>query len=203
MDAPDSDSPGPPTAATSVEATRLLRATLAGAPGASEELLPLVYDQLRALASAYLAGERRGHTLQATALVHEAWMRLIDRRDADAADREHFLALAAQTMRRVLVDHARARGALKRGGDRARITLSGSDQVDLGTEHSLVEFADLLEKLGTEHERMGQVATLRLFGGLEHAEIARVLDVVESTVYADWKLARAWLTRALKGEPSS
>ena len=180
-------------------AGELLKRTIAGDADASANLMPLVYDELRGLAAAYLAGERSDHTLQATALVHEAWVRLKPRQDAQGADREHFLALAAQTMRRVLVDHARRRATKKRGGsDWSRVTVSMAAQDGTTDDYSPLEFGELLERLGEKHRRLADIATMRLFGGLEHAEIARVLDLSESTVYADWHLARAWLVRELE-----
>lgn len=181
------------------EHTQLLRRTAAGDADAAEALLPRVYDELRRLAAAYLSNERKEHTLQATALVHEAWVRLIDRRDAAGADREHFLALAARAMQRVLIDHARGRATERRGGELKRITLNDSRELTPGNEVSVVDLVDLIERLRDEHERMAEVVTLRTLAGLTHDEISRVLNVAESTVYADWKVARAWISRELSG----
>lgn len=177
----------------------LLRRTAAGDAAAAEALLPRIYDELRRLAAAYLSNERKEHTLQATALVHEAWVRLIDRRDAAGADREHFLALAARAMQRVLIDHARGRATKRRGGELKRITLNDSRELTPENEVSVVELVDLIESLRDKHERMAEVVTLRTIAGLTHEEISRVLNVAESTVYTDWKVARAWISRELSG----
>jgi len=165
-----------------------------GLPSA-EQLVPLVYDELHRLAKRFLSRERHGHTLQATALVNEAWLRVGEHSDID---KEHFLALGAQAMRRVLVDHARRRGRLKRGGEWQRVTLAepvtpgGSRDVDL------VEINDVLDRLAKRDERSAKVVELRFFGGLNIAETARVLGISRSSVDNDWYAARAWLARELR-----
>ncbi|BCS34534.1 DNA-directed RNA polymerase sigma-70 factor [Luteitalea sp. TBR-22] len=157
-----------------------------------------VYEDLRRLARARLSRERAGHTLQATALVHEAWIRLADHRRVAWQNRSHFLAIAAQCMRRLLVDHARARGRDKRGGDWERVTLE-----DVGGHPDGLDPADVmaldeaLEQLGRLDPRQAQVVELRFFGGLSVPEVAEVLGLSRRTIEDDWTHARAWLRRAL------
>ncbi len=182
--------------------TQLLIDASQGSRTALDQLLPQVYDELRRVAEAQLRNERAGHTLAPTALVHEAYIRLIAQDRVVWQNRAHFFALAAQAIRRILIDHARQRQARKRGGDWGRITLAGlpsdtpDDQVDLlALEEGLAELANL-------HERQARVVELRFFGGLTEAEVAEVLGVHRSTVADDWALARAWLSRRL-AEPTS
>lgn len=162
-----------------------------------EELMPLVYDELRRLARGYLARERRGHTLEPTALVNEAYLRLVDQTHADWRGRSHFFAVGAMMMRRILVDHARRRGSGKRGGDWLRVTLSEElprGDLDLAR---LLSLQDALERLSELDERQGRVVELRLFAGLTVEEVAEVLGVSKRTVEGDWKHARVWLAREL------
>ena len=172
----------------------------------AEQLLPIVYDELRRLARHYLARERAGHTLQATALVHEAYERLADRSRVDWRGRTHFLAVSAQAMRRILVDHARERGAIKRGGGRLRVTLEGLGASpasgDLDPE-DLLALDDALRKLRALHEREARVLECRYFAGMTTPEIATLLGVSERTVRDDWAHARAWLKRELFDEECS
>ena len=179
------------------QATLDLTAHVQGDEGAAARLLPLVYEELRALAARYLRGERAGHSLQPTDLVHEAYLRLIELDRMDWQGKAHFFAMAATQMRRVLVDHARAADAAKRGGRPARITLSD----DLATtEQRSVDFLvldDALSRLGHRHERQGRVAEMRLFAGLEVKEVALYLRVSERTVKEDWRVARAWLLKEI------
>ena len=148
-----------------------------------------------------MRGERAGHSLQATALVNEAYLRLVDTRRVRWQDRSHFFAMSARLMRRILVDHARARLYQKRGGGAQRVTLvdtlGGSDE----RPHDLVALDDALEALARFDERRGQVVELRFFGGLTVEETAHVLGVSTDTVLRDWKLAKAWLLRELRGRP--
>ena len=175
--------------------TRVLRRLTDGDQEAASELLPMVYDELRRLAGAAMEG-RGAQTLQPTALVHEAYLKLIDQ-ESPWEGRSHFLGVAAKAMRSILVDHARARSAAKRGGGRPRVPLD--DALGWYEEQSidLVALDDALAELGREDERLARVVELRFFGGLENAEIADVLGVSTPTVVRDWRLARAWLHRAM------
>lgn len=148
-----------------------------------------------------MAGERAGHSLQATALVNEAYLRLIDAKDVAWHDRAHFLALSARVMRRILVDHARARRYQKRGGDAARVTFDEALVVTNEPAHDFVALDDALEALAAFDERKGRVVELRFFGGLTVEETASVLKVSSDTVTRDWRLAKAWLQHEMRGEP--
>ena len=148
-----------------------------------------------------MAGERAGHSLQATALVNEAYLRLINAKDVAWHDRAHFLAVSARVMRRILVDHARARRRQKRGGDRARVTFDEALVVTNEPAHDFVALDDALEALAKFDERKGRVIELRFFGGLTVKETASVLKVSPDTVMRDWRLAKAWLQREMRGEP--
>jgi RNA polymerase sigma factor (TIGR02999 family) len=183
-----------------VDATQVLAAHQGGDPDASARLLPLVYDELRALAGAYMRRERPDHTLQPTALVHEAYLRLIDITRIDWRGRSHFVAMAATQMRRILVEHARARLTQKRGAAPQRITLNENVAVTPGPTLDLLAFHEALQKLEKESPRQGRVAELRCFAGLEVNEAAYVLGVSETTVKRDWKVARAWLRREIAGD---
>jgi RNA polymerase sigma factor (TIGR02999 family) len=193
------------TASETADITVLLRAWRAGDPSALERLTPLVYGELRRLAYTFMRQERPDHTLQATALVNEAYLRLVDIRAVDWQDRAHFMAIAAQTMRRVLVDAARARAAEKRGGDMERAD-RGASGVDLdsmpapGTDRALELCAldDALDALARMDARRAKVIELRFFGGLTVEETAEILQISPQSVMRDWKLARAWLTRELR-----
>jgi RNA polymerase sigma factor (TIGR02999 family) len=178
------------------EVTRLLDAAAAGDRQAAADLLPLVYAELRALAAARLAAEAPGHTLDATALVHEAYLRLVGDQRFDG--RGHFFAAAAEAMRRILVNHARDRKRLKRGGGRVRLELL--DQTgSLGEDPDLVlSLDDLLTRLGTEDAVAAQVAHLHLFGGLSVEEAGEALRLSRAVAYRNWKYARAWLRAALE-----
>jgi len=168
---------------------------------AADRLLPIIHDELHRLAASQLARERAGHTLQPTALVHEAYMKLVDQSRVEWRGREHFLAVAAMAMRRILVDHARARAADKRGGAWDKVTLSAG--VALADSIGLVDLIALdeaLGELGERDERMLRIVELRFFAGLTVDQFARVLDVSERTVKGDWRLARAILRRALASD---
>lgn len=180
------------------QVTDLLRAWRAGDGGAQERLVAALYAELHRLAHRRLARERRGATLQTTALVHEAWLRLVDQRRVEWRDRGHFLALAATMMRRVLVDRARARHAGKRAHEQVPITLGGAEE--LATADPVLEILDVdraLERLAADFPRPARVVEMRFFAGLELAEIGAVLGVTERTVKRDWAFARAWLAREL------
>jgi RNA polymerase sigma-70 factor, ECF subfamily len=180
--------------------TQLLQGWREGDQSALGKLVPLVYRDLHRLAQRYMADERRGHTLQATALVNEAYMRLVDSAHMNWECRSHFLAVCAQVMRRNLVDWARSRGARKRSSDAAPIELQEALAVvdhrsTAGTD--LVAVDDALTALAAVDHRKAQVVELRFFGGLNVAETAAVLRVSEETVHRDWKLAESWLRREL------
>ncbi len=164
----------------------------------TDSLFTRLYGELRKLAGALLHGERAGHTLQPTALVHEAYTKLVDQSRVDWQCRAHFMGVAGQAMRRVLVDHARRRAAAKRGGDRERVTLaavSGVGDRDL----ELIELDRVLTRLAGESERAARVAELKLFAGLTTKEIALVLGVSRRTITGDWTTARLWLSKELNG----
>jgi RNA polymerase sigma factor (TIGR02999 family) len=180
--------------------TELLRAWGEGDDGALERLTPLVEAELRRLARGYMARERRGHTLQITALVNEAFLRLTDARRVGWQDRAHFLGISARLMRRVLVDHARTRGYRKRGGGAQRVTL---DEGLITSPEPAVDVLALdraLEALAAVDVRKGRVVELRFFGGLSVDETADVLHVSPDTVKRDWRLAKLWLLRELDGQ---
>jgi RNA polymerase sigma factor (TIGR02999 family) len=185
-------SPRPPT-----DATELLRAWSDGDRSALDKLVPLVYQELRSLAQRYMRQERPDHTLQATSLVNEAYLRLIDVNRIQWQNRAHFLAVAAQTMRRILVESARRRHRHKRGGNVVLVALDEAQ--DLGQEKGvdLVALSDALTALAAFDPRMSQVVELRFFGGLSVDETADVLTVSPETVMRDWKTAKVWLLREL------
>lgn len=190
--------------ATSAEITRLLKAWGRGETAALDRLTPLVYEQLRRLAKGYIRRERGEQPLQGTALVHEAYLRLIDASEVEWQDRAHFFAVAAKIMRRILIDAARARAAVKRGGDAPHSEHSGSFDFDgIPAESSeraaaLCALDDALTVLTRMDPRRAQVIELRFFGGLTVDETAQVLNVSPQTVMRDWSLARAWLARELR-----
>jgi len=163
-------------------------------------LLPLVYDELKGLAAAYLRNERVGHTLQPTALVHEAYLRLVDQKGVDIQNRKHFLAVAARAMRQILIDYARRHRAAKRGGDRLRITLDEALAPEKKPDVDLIALDDALTELEKMDERKSRVVELRFFGGMTNEEAANVLDVSPKTTEADWYMARAWLRRSMSGD---
>jgi RNA polymerase sigma factor (TIGR02999 family) len=192
----------------SVDVTGLLKAWGQGDARALEQLMPLVYDQLRSQARRYMRKERSGMTLQSTALVHEVYLRLTNAQHVDWHDRVHFFALSAQIMRRVLVDAARTRAAAKRGGPAAKTEHSSLDldqfaTLDANAASSLCALDDALESLMQIDARRAKVIELRFFGGLTVEETADVLQVSPQTVMRDWRLARAWLARELRGDRSS
>ncbi|MGB9073939.1 MAG: sigma-70 family RNA polymerase sigma factor [Terriglobales bacterium] len=169
----------------------------AGDQGALEALVPLVYKELRDIARRHLQRERPGHTLQSAALVHEAYLRLIDQRPFDTENRAHFLAVASRLMRQILVDYARSHGAAKRGADR-RVELDASLVLPQVRSTDVVALDDALNGLAKLDEQQGRIVELRFFGGLATEEIAEVLDISPSTVKRDWNVAKAWLTRQMK-----
>jgi RNA polymerase sigma-70 factor, ECF subfamily len=181
----------------SSEVTVLLRAWSDGDEAALEKLLPLVEAELRRLARIYMARERRGHTLQTTALVNEAFVRLIDTKGLRWQDRSHFLGISARLMRRVLVDHARARGYQKRGGGAQRVTFTDALVISPDVSPQLIDLDRALDALATVDARRARVVELRFFGGLSVEETAEVLHLSNDTIKRDWRLAKLWLLRKL------
>lgn len=169
----------------------------AGDPEALEALVPLVYKELRDIARRHLRRERPGHTLQSAALVHEAYLRLLDQRPFDTENRAHFLAVASRLMRQILVDYARGHGAAKRGADRL-VDLDTSVVIPQMQRTDMVALDDALKDLTRLDQQQGQIVELRFFGGLATEEIAEVLDISPSTVKREWNVAKAWLTRQMK-----
>jgi len=191
-----SDSP-PETEKTNAphDATLLLARIGAGDAAAADDLLPLVYEQLRELAQSYFRSQAAGHTLQPTAIVHEAYLKLV-RGGGEWKNREHFCAVAATAMRQILIDHARAKRAARRGADRADVSF---DQITTpsGSVIDLVALEDALSKLGRMDGRMARIVELRFFGGFTMEEIAGHLNLSRRTVQRDWRWIRAWLSREL------
>ncbi len=183
---------------SSQEVTHLLLAWRKGDKKALDKLVPVVYEELRRLARGYMRGERKGHTLQTTALVNEAYIRLLDCSRVNWQDRTHFLALSAQLMRRVLVDYARSRRYLKRGAAAEKVSLEEDRIAPPGYNPDLTELDDALHALAAVDARKSQVVELRFFGGLTEEETAEVLGVSPDTVLRDWKLAKSWLAREIK-----
>ncbi len=182
------------------EFTRLVEQHHAGSKDAGERLLAIVYDELRSLAGAFFHHERPGHTLQPTALVHEAFLRLAGEVDIAWQGRTHLIAVAARAMRRVLVDHARRRNRAKRRAEGGRVTLAGLAGRDGEPEFDALDVAEALDELKEISPREAQVVELRFFGGLGDVETAEVLGVSERTVRGDWRLARAMLRERLAGD---
>jgi RNA polymerase sigma factor (TIGR02999 family) len=185
------------------EVTQLLQAWGQGDQGALEKLIPLIYRDLRQRAHRYMGRERAGHTLQTSALINEAYLRLAASPDVPWESRNHFFAIAARMMRRILVDHARARRSLKRGGDGHAVTLDEEYLLTPQPSRDLVSLDDALKALGEQDERKARVVELRFFGGLSVEETAQVLKVSPQTVMRDWKLSKVWLLREMKREEES
>ena len=187
----------------SPEITALLKAWGSRDAAALDQLTPLVYEELRRLARRYMRNERAGNTLQTTALVNEAYLRLVDAKRVGWQDRMHFFAVSAQMMRRILVDAARARGSAKRGGQVKRVNHSDALNLDeipnvsTGRDRELVAIDDALNTLAAMDPRKARVIELRFFGGLSVEETGEVLKILPQSVMRDWKLAKAWLTREL------
>jgi RNA polymerase sigma factor (TIGR02999 family) len=167
----------------------------------ADELVSVLYDELRVLAAAHMRRERKNHTLQATAVVHEAYVRLIPKRDLPAGSRQEFLALAGQVVRRVLVDHAKAAKADRRGGGERPVTLHGSAAIDAGRSFDVLTVEEALQDLATLEPRHARLVELRFFSGLSNEEIAEVLGVSVSTIEKDWRFVRSWLRTRLAVEP--
>jgi len=189
--------------ASAHEITRLLQAWGEGEQSALERLIPLVYQELHRLARHYMAGERSGHTLQTTALLNEAYLRLVDSPKLGWQNRAHFFAVSAQVMRRILVDWARSRQALKRGGEAKPLELEEALVVADAPGPDLVALDDALKALAALDPRKCEVVEMRFFGGLSVEETAEVLKVSPETVMRDWKFAKSWLRRELSKEKST
>lgn len=183
--------PPDPTA----EITQLLRAWGNGDQAALERLTPLVYDKLRRMARRYMRRERAGHTLQTTALLNEAYLRLVDVTQVNWQNRAHFFAVSAQMMRRILVDAARARASSRRGGPVARVEMEEIPDFSSTRDREIVAIDDALKTLAEMDPRKARVIELRFFGGLNVAETAQVLKISQQSVMRDWKLAKVWLMR--------
>lgn len=177
--------------------TELLVQVGQGRRSAAEQLMPLVYDQLRALARSFFAAQRPNHTLEPTALVHEAFLRLVGPSQTDWTGRAHFFAVAAKAMRQILINHAEAKQAAKRGGGWQRITLSEAVHESGDREVELLALNEALSSLEEMDERQARVVELRFFGGLTVEEAAEVLKVAPRTIELDWRMAKAWLVRKL------
>jgi RNA polymerase sigma factor (TIGR02999 family) len=188
---------------TSADVTALLSELTKGNSEAGSKLIPLVYDQLRRLANAYMRRERTGHTLQTTALVHEAYLKLLGQHSVDWQNRAHFFGIAAQVMRRVLIDHARSHVRDKRGGGREHVQF---DEALVFSPERSAEFLELnaaLERLSEMDARQAQIVEMRFFAGLTVEETAEVLKISPKTVKRDWSVAKAWLHGELKGSYGS
>lgn len=177
--------------------TKLLERSRGGHAAALEQLVPLVYAELRRIASRYMRRERPGQSLQATSLVHEAYLRLLEDEDLSFQNRAHFLGIAARSMRQILVEHARARDAEKRGGDRRRITLDDAIASGQPLDVDVLALNEALERLARQDARHARIVELRFFGGLTNEEAAEALGVSPATVKRGWTVARAWLFREL------
>jgi RNA polymerase sigma-70 factor, ECF subfamily len=183
---------------SSHDVTGLLEAWSQGDKAALDELTPLVHDELCHLAHHYMRRERGGHTLQTTALVNEAYMRLVDQQSVQWQSRAHFFAVAAQVMRHILIDHARTRGREKRGGEAQRVSLDEAETMSAERAAELLALDEALNELARIDERRSKVVELRYLGGLSIEETAEVLKVKPITISRDWRWARAWLFRALQ-----
>jgi RNA polymerase sigma factor (TIGR02999 family) len=187
----------------SQEVTQLLRAWSQGDKSALDQLYQIVYDELRRLAHRYMSRENAGHTLQTTALVNEAYLRLAEVKDMNWQDRAHFFAVSANVMRRILIDEARARRAERRGGDNLTLALDEALDVEKGEDLDLIALDLALQSLAQINQRQSQVIELRYFGGLSVEETAEVLKVSTDTVMRDWRFAKAWLKREMVRESNS
>jgi RNA polymerase sigma factor (TIGR02999 family) len=189
------------TPSSTPDVTALLRAWSDGDRAALEELVPIVYRELHRQAERYMRGQSPGHTLQATALVNEAYLRLVSRESVDWKNRAHFFGVAAKAMRSILVDHARARSASKRGGGADQVTLAAADEAG-GQEVEVLELDEVLQQLAELDSRKAALVELRWFGGLSIEEAAEVLAVSSATAKREWRTARAWLRRELTPDGS-
>ena len=179
--------------------TQLLMGWSKGDNEALDKLVPLVYEELRRQAARYLRHERVGHTLQTTALIHEAYLRLVDQKNVHWQNRAHFFGIAAQMMRRILVDHARTKKRAKRGGSDIRVSISEATLKTPGQDLDIVALDEALERLAEIDQQQSRIVELRFFSGLTVAETAEVLSISTATVKRDWSMAKAWLHREISG----
>jgi|SRR6266545_1704965 len=182
------------------EITTLLKEWSGGNQTALEQLMPLVHEELRRLAHQYMQREKPGHMLQTTALVNEAYLKLVDQRQVDWQNRSHFFGIAAQLMRRILVDQARKQQNLKRGGHALQVSLSEAESVSREQAANVIALDDALKTLAEINSRQSEIVELRFFGGLSIEETAEVLCVSPGTVMRDWTFARAWLRKEMTGD---
>jgi len=185
------------------QATEVLEAVAAGREHAAKRLMPIVYDEFRKLAATSLRKESPGHTLQPTALVNEVYLKLVDQTKTDWQGRTHFFAVGAQAMRRILVDHARSKKRVKRGGGRQRISLNEELTLSPKRDEDLLALDEALETLAKRDERQAKIVELRFFGGLSIKAVAHLLNVSERTVGKEWTMIRAWLRRELAKDDDS
>ncbi len=186
--------------AASEEVTRYLQEMGRGEPDAAAKVIPLVYDELRQLARSYLQRERSDHTLQPTAIVHEAYLRLVKETEIEWENRSHFFAIAARVMRQILVNYAVAHRTGKRGGGARKLSLDAAEFVPQESADDLFELDELLRDLAKSYPRQSEVVECRFFGGMETKEIAAALQISEKTVLRDWNFAKCWLFRELTRE---
>jgi RNA polymerase sigma factor (TIGR02999 family) len=179
------------------DVTQVLQAIGRGDGRASDELLPLVYDELRRLAAARMAQEAAGQTLQPTALVHEAWLRMVKDGERNWQNRAHFFGAAAEAMRRILIENARRKSRLKRGGDQARIDIEQLELAATTPDDKVLLIDDALERLQAEDPEKARIVVLKFFGGLTNQEVAENLGVTERTIERQWAFAKAWLFRSI------
>ncbi len=185
------------------DVTRILQDATRGRRAAVDRAIPLIYDELRRIAQGHLSGERPDHTLTTTALVHEAYLKLVDVQQVEWQDRAHFFAMAARQMRRILIDHARRAGREKRGGDAVVVSLDEATDLPALRPESLIRLDGALERLEATNERQCRVVECRCFVGLSVEETAEALNTSQTTVKRDWAFARAWLNRELGGDTSN
>lgn len=190
----------PPGGTATDPVTLALRAIRQGEPGSSGDLLPVVYEELRVLAMARMAQEAAGHTLQATALVHEAWLRLVSQGERNWQNRAHFFGAAAEAMRRILIENARRKARIKRGGSLVRVNMEDVELSDTTPDEKILLINEALEKMEHDDPEKARVVVLKFFGGLTNQEVAENLGVTERTVERHWAFAKAWLYETIRNQ---